>query len=106
MVRLAFILMVWACSATAMSWLVHAYAPPQDDAIQLTRTAPAPATVAIIAAKHSGEQVPLTPRTASLPLLGIGNFFSQNELRETSQFALSQRLPSRSLHAQRVRWQI
>ncbi len=104
--RLAFILVVWACSATAISWLVQAYAPPQDDAILLTRTAPAPMSVAIIAANHSGEQVPLTPRTASLPLLAIGTFVSQNELRETAQIVSSRSLPALSLHAQRVRWQI
>ncbi len=104
--RLALVLTVWVCSATAMSWLVQAYAPPSDDAIQLTRTAPASTTVAILAAKHSGEQVPLTPRTSSLPLLTIGSFVSLNELRETAQVVSFRSLPTLSLHAQRVRWQI
>lgn len=104
--RLALVLVVWVCSATAISWLVQAYAPPQDDAILLTRTTPAPTSVAILAAPHSGEQVPLTPRTASLPLLGMGNFVSANELRETAQIVSSRPLPALSLHAQRVRWQI
>jgi hypothetical protein len=104
--RLAFMLIVWACSATAMSWLVQAYAPPQDDAILLTRTAPAPATVAILASKHNGDHVPLTPRTASLPLLSLGTFVSQPHLSETARIVSTRNLPSLSLHAQCVRWQI